>query len=57
MLIQERRIEIQRLHKRRLSIKELSKRTGHSRDTIRRYLRGNSTEQVRALCSSELDPY
>jgi transposase len=57
MLIQERRMEIQILHKQGLSIKEISKRTGHSRNTIRRYLRGDPAVQVRALRGSKLDPY
>lgn len=57
MLIQERRMEIQILHKQGLGIKEISRHTGHSRNTIRRYLRGDPTEQFRPKRGSKLDRY
>ncbi len=42
MLLAERAIEIRILHRQGLSIREIARRTGHSRNTVERHLRSDA---------------
>ena len=57
MLNEERRMEIQILHKQGKSIKEICRMTGHARNTVRRCLRASEAAGVRKARGSKLDPY
>lgn len=56
MLPLEERMDIQALHREGLSVREISRRTGHSRNTISRLL-APGLEAVRLEEPSKLDPY
>lgn len=47
MLTVEGRMELEVLRKHGASIRELARVTGHSRNTVRRYLRGGETAERR----------
>ncbi len=60
MLTAEEQMELEILKKHGASIRELAKATGHSRNTVRRYLRGGETAAVRKLApkrAEKLDPF
>lgn len=60
MLTAEEQMELEILRKHGGSIRELAKATGHSRNTVRRYLRGGDGVRVRKAApkrSEKLDPF
>lgn len=60
MLTSEEQMELEILRKHGASIRELAKATGHSRNTVRRYLRGGDGVRVRKPApkrSEKLDPF
>ncbi len=59
MLNQERCMELRILHQQGNSIKSISRMTGHSRNTVRRYIHSDQSEPgySRRLRPSKLDPF
>jgi transposase len=59
MLTQEQAVEIRILARQGESIRQISRRTGLSRNTVRRYLRDEEARRYgpRALRPTKLDPY
>ncbi|PTN48565.1 IS21 family transposase, partial [Achromobacter xylosoxidans] len=59
MLTQEQAVEIKVMARRGVSIREMAKQLGCSRNTIRRYLREADAQQykLREARTTKLDPY